>query len=123
MIAGIGVDIVDLDHMASVLSKTPRIYERILTAEEIETFKARTDKRKVEYLAGRFAAKEAFSKAMGTGIGRTVTFQSVTVINDEKGQPVVTESPFDGNVFISISHSQQMVIAQVILEETENSLT
>lgn len=121
MIAGIGVDIVDLNHMASVLSKTPRIYERILTTKEIEVFKKHTDKRKVEYLAGRFAAKEAFSKAMGTGIGRTVTFQNVTVINDEKGQPVVTESPFAGKVFISISHSQHMVIAQVILEETENS--
>lgn len=117
MIAGIGIDIVDLDHMASVCEKTPRIYERILTPKEIKIYKTLSDKRKIEFLAGRFAAKEAFSKAMGTGIGKTVTFQNITVIPNEQGQPVVVESPFDGDVFISISHSKQMAIAQVILEK------
>lgn len=116
MIVGIGVDILDLDHMASVLKKQPRIYQRILTVKELEIYEARSDKRKLEFLAGRYAAKEAFSKAMGTGIGKTVTFHNVTVLNDEKGCPYIEESPFDGKVFISISHSQQMAAAQVVLE-------
>lgn len=119
MIAGIGIDIVDLAHMASVCEKTPKISKRILTAPELEIYETLSDKRKTEFLAGRFAAKEAFSKAMGTGIGKTVTFQSLTIVPNEKGQPVVEESPFDGNVFISISHSQEMVVAQIVLETAE----
>lgn len=122
MIAGIGIDIVDLDHMAAVCKKSPRIYKRILTVDEIEIYETRSDKRKIEFLAGRFAAKEAFSKAMGTGIGKTVTFQSVTVLPNEKGQPTVVESPFDGKVFISISHSKEMVVAQVVLEEENRNV-
>lgn len=117
MIAGIGIDIVDLDHMASVVEKTPRIVERILTANELELYDLRSDKRKLEFLAGRYAAKEAFSKAMGTGIGKTVTFQNVSVLNDERGCPYVEKSPYSGRAFISISHSQNAAVAQVVLEQ------
>jgi len=117
MIVGIGVDIVDLNHMATVYQKNPRIYKKILTPTECTVFEKRTDKRKIEYLAGRFAVKEAFSKAMGTGIGKTVTFQNITVLNAEKGQPIIVESPFSGNAFVSISHSRQLVTAQIVLEK------
>lgn len=118
MIAGIGVDIVDLDHMASVVEKTPRFVERVLTANELALYARRSDKRKLEFLAGRYAAKEAFSKAMGTGIGKVVSFQNVSVLNDERGCPCIEESPFTGRTFISISHSQNAAVAQVILEYT-----
>ncbi len=117
MIAGIGVDLVDLDHMVSVVEKSPRIVERILTANELELYALRSDKRKVEFLAGRYAAKEAFSKAMGTGIGKVVSFQNVSVLNDEQGCPYIEKSPFNGRAFISISHSQNAVVAQVVLEQ------
>lgn len=119
MIAGIGIDLVDLDHMASVLKKQPRIFEKILTEKEITIYESRGEKRKLEFLAGRYAAKEAFSKAMGTGIGKTVSFQMVSILNNEKGQPVVMECPYEGNVFVSISHSKHMVVAQVVLERVE----
>lgn len=119
MIAGIGIDLVDLDHMAAVVKNSPRIVARILTKEELALYEARSDKRKLEFLAGRFAAKEAFSKAMGTGIGKVVSFQNVVVLNDAKGCPYVAESPFDGNVFVSITHSQKMAAAQVVLERQE----
>lgn len=116
MIQGIGVDLIDLDHMASVVENSPRIVTRILTTEELALYKTRSKKGKLEFLAGRFAAKEAFSKAMGTGIGKVVSFQNVVVLNDERGCPYVAESPFNGKVFISISHSQAMAVAQVVLE-------
>lgn len=117
MVVGIGIDLVDLDDMASALEKQPQIYRRILTDKEIEVYETLNEKRKLEFLAGRFAAKEAFGKAMGTGIGAKVTFGNVTVLNNEKGQAMVVESPFDGNIFISISHTKQMAIAQVVLEK------
>ena len=119
MIAGIGIDILDVDHMASVLEKKPDIYKHILTAKEIDIYNDRSDKRKLEFLCGHFSAKEAFSKAMGTGIGKTVTFQNISILNDEKGCPYIEESPFDGNTFVSISHSKKSVAAQVILEINE----
>lgn len=117
MIAGIGIDIIDLDHMRSVCQKQPSIYKKILTLKELEIYEARSEKRKLEFLAGRFAAKEAFSKAMGTGIGKIVTFQNVSILNNEQGQPIVVESPFQGNVFVSISHSRESAVAQVVLED------
>lgn len=120
MIAGIGVDIIDLDHMRKVCQKQPQIYQRILTKKEQVIYEQRSEKRKLEFLAGRFAAKEAFSKAMGTGIGKTVTFQNITILNNEKGEPLIMDSPFEGNAFVSISHSKESAVAQVVLETTNN---
>lgn len=116
MIVGIGVDVVDLDHMKLTCKKQTSIHEYILTEREIEIYHQRGPKRKLEFLAGRFAVKEAFSKAMGTGIGKEVNFQNITVMNNEKGKPLIIESPFEGNIFVSISHSENVVVAQVVLE-------
>lgn len=117
MIAGIGIDIVELDHMAAVCQKKPNIVQKILTEKEMAVYENRGEKRRLEFLAGRYAAKEAFSKAMGTGIGKTVTFQNVTILNNEQGQPEIKESPYEGKAFVSISHSKHMAIAQVVLEK------
>mgnify|MGYP001737540690 FL=1 len=71
-------------------------------------------------LAGRWSAKEAFSKAMGTGIGK-LGFQDLEVLNNEKGAPYFSKSPFSGNVWLSISHTEQFVTASVILEENHEN--
>lgn len=117
MIVGIGVDIVELDHMELTCKRQASIHEYILTEKELDVYHQRGPKRKLEFLAGRFAVKEAFSKAMGTGIGKKVNFQNITVLNNKKGQPIIVESPFNGNVFVSISHSKRVVVAQVVLEK------
>ncbi len=117
MIVGIGVDLVELDHMELTFKRQASIHEYILTERELDIYHQRGPKGKLEFLAGRFAVKEAFSKAMGTGICREVNFQNISVINNEKGQPLVVDSPFDGNIFVSISHSKQSVVAQVVLEK------
>lgn len=117
MIKGIGIDIIELDRIDAILNKTPRFCERILTAEEVVVFDSLgTQRRKVEWFAGRFAAKEAFSKALGTGIGKEFSFQSISIINDTAGKPVVHHK--NGfNAHITISHSNSYAIAQIILEE------
>lgn len=72
-----------------------------------------------DVVSGRpLGGKEAFSKAWGTGIG-AVGFKDIEILNNDKGAPVVTQSPFEGNVFISISHSGDFVQASVILEKTK----
>lgn len=117
MIKGIGIDIIELDRIDAILSKTPRFCERILTSEELAVFDSlNTRRRKVEWFAGRFAAKEAFSKALGTGVGLEFSFQSISIINDITGKPVVHHKT-GCSVHISISHSNTHAIAQIILEE------
>lgn len=117
MIVGIGLDIVELEHMELACERQATIHEYILTDLELKAYYQLSPKRKLEFLAGRFAVKEAFSKAMGTGICKQVNFQKISVVNNERGQPVIVESPFEGNIFVSISHSKQTAVAQVILEK------
>lgn len=116
MIIGIGLDVTELDRITKAYEKREDFAKRILTEKEQVIFNQLKGTRKMEFLAGRYAAKEAFSKAYGTGIGK-LSFQDIEVLPGEKNKPEVTQSPFDGNVFVSITHSSNVVAAQVILEK------
>ncbi|MFE4144861.1 holo-ACP synthase [Peribacillus sp. YIM B13472] len=115
MIKGIGVDITELDRMETLINRQPRLKERILTESEILIFEKLNGRRKVEYFAGRFAAKEAFSKANGTGIGKHLSFLDIEIISDDNGKPVISK-PFSEGVHLSISHSRDYAVAQVVIE-------
>ena len=92
MIVGIGTDIVSIERIAGVLERHgERFVNRVLTPPERARFQ-RT-KLKASHLAKRWAAKEAFSKAIGTGIHAPFTWQSVTVTRDPKGAPGIEPSP------------------------------
>ncbi|PWU68061.1 MULTISPECIES: holo-ACP synthase [Gracilibacillus] len=117
MIKGIGIDIVELDRIREMATKQPRFISRILTKKERDLYEnLSSDKRKIEFLAGRFAAKEAFSKAIGTGIGK-VSFQDIEILTNLEGAPIfysnITEKD---KIFVSISHSKAYATAQVIIE-------
>ncbi|MGX7031501.1 holo-ACP synthase [Vagococcus zengguangii] len=116
-IFGIGVDVVDIPRIKQIVETNPKFIQRVLTDNEYEQFMTRGAKRQIEYFAGRFACKEAFSKALGTGIGPVDFFKSIEVLNEESGRPVVTQSPFDGDVHVSISHSEAVAIAYMVLEK------
>lgn len=116
MIKGHGIDIEEVSAVEAAFHKHPSFARRILTEQELEYFEQLSGKRKMTYLAGRWSAKEAFAKALGTGIG-AVRFQDLEILNDDKGAPVFTQSPFEGKVWVSISHTGNLVQASVILEE------
>ena len=116
MIVGHGIDIEELASIQNAVEKREGFAQRVLTDKEMDRFTNLKGRRQVEYLAGRWSAKEAFSKAMGTGIGK-LGFQDLEVLNDEKGAPYFSKSPFSGKVWLSISHTDQFVTASVILEE------
>ena len=103
MIFGHGIDLQEISAIKKAYDSNPR-------------FESLSGNRQISYLAGRWAGKEAFSKAWGTGIG-AVGFKDIEILTNDKGAPVVTQSPFEGNVFISISHSGDFVQASVILEK------
>ncbi len=116
MIAGIGLDIVDIERINKAYIKRPSFADRVLTTNELEYFHSLKGTRKIEFLAGRFSAKEAFSKALGTGIGK-LTFRDVEILPDDQGKPMITVCPFPGKAWVSISHTGTIAVAQVILED------
>ena len=120
MIVGHGIDIEELASIERAVTRHTGFAKRVLTAKEMERFTSLKGRRQIEYLAGRWSAKEAFSKAMGTGIGK-LTFQDLEVLNNEKGGPYFSQAPFSGKIWLSISHTEQFVTASVILEENHES--
>lgn len=117
MIKGIGIDLIELDRIRKSMKSNIRLINRILTQKEKVVFdNLPTNLRKAEYLAGRFAAKEAFSKAVGTGIGK-LSFQHIEVLADSNGVPVLETKGYQSDtIFLSITHSRDYAIAQVVIE-------
>lgn len=120
MIIGHGIDLQELTAIQEALQKHPRFVDKVLTSKEKEHFDKLKGKRQLEYLAGRWSAKEAFAKALGTGIGK-LRFQDMEVLNDAKGVPHLSQSQVAAKVWLSISHSGNFVQASVILEEADES--
>jgi holo-[acyl-carrier protein] synthase len=93
MIYGIGTDVCDIRRIESTLERRgDRFAERVLGPDELLVFnarRARTPARGVRYLATRFSAKEAFSKAIGLGIRSPMTWRACQVLNEPSGKPVV----------------------------------
>ena len=86
MIYGVGTDIVSIKRIQEILNKNrDGFINRVLTEHERALFANKSDN--AAFCAKRFAAKEAFSKALGTGIGRVVSFQDLTVRKNENGKP------------------------------------
>jgi holo-[acyl-carrier protein] synthase len=110
MIKGIGTDVVAIER----ISLEDAFVKRILTTEEQQLFFNITNtERRQEFLAGRFAAKEALMKALGTGIGRS-SFQDFVILPNELGQP---HCHIPGvQVHLSISHDAGVAVAFAVLE-------
>ena len=93
MIYGIGTDICDIRRLRATLERRgDRFAEKVLGEREIEVYRARrarVEARGVAYLATRFSAKEAFSKAIGLGIHMPMTWRACEILNLPSGQPVI----------------------------------
>lgn len=122
MIIGIGTDLIELNRIEAILkNKGDSFLNRILTDKEIERCPLHP-KRKVEYIAGRFAGKEAVAKALATGIGNQLSWRDIEITNQSSGKPEITilkNQWIHPNhiIHISISHSKTMALAKVIIEE------
>ncbi len=126
MIIGIGVDIVEIRRIKEIIEKNEMFLEKIFTVNEIEHLKERN--LRPEYVAGKFAAKEAVAKALGTGF-RGFGFKDIIVENTTLGKPIVTlegkakliASEYGHyNMHLSISHGEDNAIAYAILEVFHN---
>lgn len=124
MISGIGVDIAEIARFKVMLERYgDRIVNRLLTPLEALQFDKRG--RSLSFLAMRFAAKEAASKALGTGLSGGIGFHSIEVINDQNGKPsllfhnkagALLEQKNITRSFLSLSDEKHYAVAMVILE-------
>ena len=116
----IGVDIVDLDRIERLYSRYGVTFlERFLSKEEIAICLHKPQI--IASIAGRFAAKEAVVKALGTGFSDGVHWKSFAILNDERGRPFVkplcaTCFPAGISMKISIAHDRHSAIATVLLD-------
>jgi holo-[acyl-carrier protein] synthase len=122
-IIGLGNDIVDIKRIEQALARSPRLVQRVLSDEEQIIYSNHPQPGR--YFAKRFAAKEAAAKALGTGIGRGISFQHFVVSNNERGQPqlqlqdaalALATSLGVTNVWLSLSDEIDYALATVILE-------
>lgn len=114
MIYGIGCDIVEIARFEKYLDEKNRL-EKLYTKNELNELKKITNhRRKLEFLAGRFAVKEATSKALGVGISKEFSFHDVEVKKDERGKPYINYKDFITH--LTISHTDTTAVAFVILE-------
>jgi len=124
MIVGIGTDVCSIERIEKTLKRFgERFVKRILTAEERIRYERTRDK--AGHFAKRFAAKEAFAKALGTGIHAPFTWHSVTVTRDRKGKPGIRpsaemtdhlKSRGISEYHVSLSDDAGVAVAFVVLE-------
>lgn len=122
MIIGIGTDIVKIDRISKIINRTPNFITGAFTEEEISYFEIK--KNNPETIAGAFAAKEALSKALGTGV-RGFGLKDIELRHDDFGKPYIYVSDHIKETFglqnckihASISHSSEDAVAFVVIEE------
>lgn len=124
MIFGIGTDIVEVTRIAASITQFGDDFaKRVLAESEMESYQA--SQIKARFLAKRFAAKEAFSKALGTGLRAPATFQNIAVSHDDLGKPILILAPelqafldakMISSMHISISDEKNLAAAFVVLE-------
>lgn len=125
MIYGIGTDIVEVARIESSIEKFgDEFAKRVLADTEMPSYL--DSKIKARFLAKRFAAKEAFSKALGTGLREPATFQNIAVSHDDLGKPILLlakplqallDTKQISHMHISISDEKNLATAFVVLEQ------
>jgi len=124
MITGIGIDMIEVDRVATKIGRESGFRELVFSKKEIEYCEMKA--KKFEHYAARFAAKEAFLKALGTGWKNGIAFNEIEITGDDLGKP---EMFFLGEtaksiatigeikIFVSLSHLKNIASAAVVIEQ------
>ena len=125
MIVSTGIDIVEVYRIAETMTRTPRFTERVFTDAERAYCDAKGAAAAQSY-AGRFAAKEAFLKALQTGWRGKITWHDIEILSDDRGVPILNIKGEASELFrksgatrshITISHTSGHAVAQIIFEK------
>jgi holo-[acyl-carrier protein] synthase len=123
-IFGIGTDIVDISRINNLVNKNKTFIKRIFSPTEIKY--CETKKNKISFYAKRFAAKEAFSKALGTGISKGISFNEISINNNTNGAPfieltgktkIIVKNLTKGKnkIYLSLSDEKKYALAMIII--------
>ncbi|OFY50129.1 MAG: holo-[acyl-carrier-protein] synthase [Bacteroidetes bacterium GWF2_41_31] len=125
MIFGIGTDIIEVARMERALEKGDALMKRIFTERE-QAYCNKGVVTRYQCFAARFAAKEAFFKALGTGYRYGMAFHEIEVLNDDLGKPYIQplgkvkeylEKQQVKHIHLSVSHVKEMANAMVVMEK------
>lgn len=126
MIYGIGTDIIEVKRIREAIEKYgDRFLNRIYTKIEQDYCEAFKSKKYLHY-AARFAAKESFSKAIGTGLSQGFSFTEVGIINEKSGEPRLALTGDmklkwgELKTIVSLSHTEEYAVAYLIMEKMES---
>ena len=123
-IFGIGSDLVNIKRIQGILRKNRNFKNRVFSKKEIVIGSKKNNQ--PNYYAKRFAAKEAFSKALGTGISKGLSFKDIEILNNKKGKPILNINGKSKKIvkklikkrfktFVSLSDEKSHAIASVII--------
>lgn len=115
----LGTDIMELDRIQQALTRQPNFAQKVLSEQEFQQYNTLTGFRQIEFLAGRFCAKEAYVKALGTGFRQGITMTSISCLPNQFGQPEIVQGPWLSGVTISISHSKTVAMATCIISASQ----
>jgi holo-[acyl-carrier protein] synthase len=124
MITGLGTDMIEVERVAAKIGKESGFRELVFSVKEIEYCESRANK--FEHYAARFAAKEAFLKALGTGWLKGTALNEIEITHDEKGKPqlgLIGQTALSiagsgiGKISVSLSHLRAIASAIVIIEK------
>ncbi|MBC7827723.1 MAG: holo-ACP synthase [Chitinophagaceae bacterium] len=124
MIIGVGTDLIEVERVAGKISKDEGFRELVFTVREIAYCEAKANK--FQHYAARFAAKEAFLKAIGTGWISGIAFNEIEITNDQEGKPSLKligatlkflETRGICRIWVSLSHLSTISSAVVIIEK------
>ncbi len=124
MIAGLGIDLIEVDRVAININKEAGFRELVFSKKEIDYCETKTDK--FVHYAARFAAKEAFFKAIGRGWAEGTAFNEVEITNNDAGKPELSLLGASGKsldalgaitISLSLSHLKTIASAVVIIEK------
>ncbi|MCK9204793.1 MAG: holo-ACP synthase [Bacteroidales bacterium] len=123
MIAGTGIDIIEVDRIQKVMERDIGFREKIFTPGEIAYCESK--KNKYQHYAARFSAKEAFMKAIGTGWRFGIRFAEIDIVHDDLGRPYIRIYGKANDlladlqitkIHVSLSHLKELATAIVIIE-------
>ena len=123
-IFGIGTDIVDILRVKKIFNTNKKFKNKIFSKKEIKYCESRTNK--IASYSKRFAAKEAFAKALGTGVSKGISFNEISVNNNKDGAPfiellgktkIVTNNLIKkkNKIYLSLSYEKKYALAMVII--------
>ena len=123
-IFGIGTDIVDISRIKRLFNKNRKIKKKIFSKKEIKYCESRPNK--IASYSKRFAAKEAFSKALGTGVSKGISFNEISVTNNKEGAPyiellgktkIISKKLIKkkNKIYLSLSDEKKYALAMVVI--------